>query len=288
MATTADYLTQLQTDKQTLVDNLVAKGVEATSDETFTTLCPKVANIPSGSNIEINDARYLFQSNYRESSAQEIIDNILKNVINTASMFNQFSSKSTYPINLSNFDTSKSTDFSYMFNNANGTYITGIENLDTSSNKTFYGTFYNFRGRNLNLSNYNTSNVNYMNSCFDGYKGTELIIDGWNTSNVTNIGNMLRKMPNVRKLNLSSFDTSKITDTQYLFYNDTSLDTLIIDRQDVFKLTQSADNIFYGTPILAGAGYVYVADNMVDTYKSATNWSGIADQIRPISEYVEV
>lgn len=45
MATTTDYLTQLQTDKQTLVTNLVAKGVEADNSETFTTLVPKVADI---------------------------------------------------------------------------------------------------------------------------------------------------------------------------------------------------------------------------------------------------
>lgn len=53
MATTAEYLTQLQTDKTTLVTNLVAKGVDATNDETFTTLVPKVANIQGG--VDIND-----------------------------------------------------------------------------------------------------------------------------------------------------------------------------------------------------------------------------------------
>lgn len=53
MATTTDYLTQLQTDKSTLVTNLVAKGVDATNDETFTSLVPKVANIQGG--VDIND-----------------------------------------------------------------------------------------------------------------------------------------------------------------------------------------------------------------------------------------
>lgn len=53
MATTTDYLTQLQKDKTTLVTNLVAKGVDATNDETFTTLVPKVANIQGG--VDIND-----------------------------------------------------------------------------------------------------------------------------------------------------------------------------------------------------------------------------------------
>ena len=48
MATVTDYLTQLQTDKQTLVDNLLAKGIDATSDETFTSLVPKIENIKDG------------------------------------------------------------------------------------------------------------------------------------------------------------------------------------------------------------------------------------------------
>ena len=58
MATTAEYLTQLQTDKTTLVTNLVAKGVDATNDETFTTLVPKVANIQGGSTEPIFTGHY--------------------------------------------------------------------------------------------------------------------------------------------------------------------------------------------------------------------------------------
>ena len=48
MATTEQYLTQLQADKQALVNNLVEKGVEATNEETFTSLVPKVLDIQSG------------------------------------------------------------------------------------------------------------------------------------------------------------------------------------------------------------------------------------------------
>ena len=47
--TTADYLTQLQNDREDLVDNLEAKGITGLSgDETFTELVPQVLNIPSG------------------------------------------------------------------------------------------------------------------------------------------------------------------------------------------------------------------------------------------------
>lgn len=34
-------------------------------------------------------------------------------------------------------------------------------------------------------------------------------------------------------------------------------------------------------------GYIYVPDELVEQYKVATNWSTYADQIKPLSEYVE-
>lgn len=49
MSTTADLLNKLVTQKNTLADNLVGKGVEATHDETLETLVPKVLDIQSGS-----------------------------------------------------------------------------------------------------------------------------------------------------------------------------------------------------------------------------------------------
>lgn len=48
MATTADYLNKLVTQKNALADNLVVKGVTASHDETLETLVPKVLNISGG------------------------------------------------------------------------------------------------------------------------------------------------------------------------------------------------------------------------------------------------
>ena len=48
MATTAEYLNKLVTQKNTLADNLVTKGVSATHDETLETLVPKVLDISGG------------------------------------------------------------------------------------------------------------------------------------------------------------------------------------------------------------------------------------------------
>lgn len=44
---------------------------------------------------------------------------------------------------------------------------------------------------------------------------------------------------------------------------------------------------FLSTPIANGDGYIYVVDSLVDSYKSATNWSTYANKIKPISELEE-
>jgi hypothetical protein len=43
-------------------------------------------------------------------------------------------------------------------------------------------------------------------------------------------------------------------------------------------------NGFNNTKISSGTGYIYVPDTLVDNFKSATNWSTYANQIKPISE----
>ena len=41
-------------------------------------------------------------------------------------------------------------------------------------------------------------------------------------------------------------------------------------------------------PIARGTGYIYVPKALVDSYKSATNWSTYANQIRAIEDYPEI
>lgn len=53
---------------------------------------------------------------------------------------------------------------------------------------------------------------------------------------------------------------------------------------NVTKVPNICSGEFRDSPIRLGTGYVYVPDNLVDSFKAATNWSTIADQIKPISE----
>lgn len=78
------------------------------------------------------------------------------------------------------------------------------------------------------------------------------------------------------------FDSLSKTIGNYVFYNCSSLVKLILPSSDICQLLNV--NSFAGTPIANGTGYVYVSDNLMDSYKTATNWATFADQIKPISE----
>lgn len=67
-------------------------------------------------------------------------------------------------------------------------------------------------------------------------------------------------------------------------YGCTSLETLILRKTDAICTLANTTNALTNTPIANGTGYVYVPDDLVDTYKSATNWSTYASQIKPLSE----
>lgn len=61
-----------------------------------------------------------------------------------------------------------------------------------------------------------------------------------------------------------------------------SLHTLVLRNSTVCTLENA--NAFIDTKIAAGTGYIYVPDNLIDSYKIATNWVTFANQIKPISE----
>ena len=86
---------------------------------------------------------------------------------------------------------------------------------------------------------------------------------------------------------LTKADFSNLQNIRYsTFYINTKLVTLIIRTQAVANLENTS--AFKDTPIAAGTGYVYVPSALVDSYKSATNWSTYANQIRAIEDYPDI
>ena len=44
-------------------------------------------------------------------------------------------------------------------------------------------------------------------------------------------------------------------------------------------------NVFQGTKIESGTGYIYVPRNLIEQYKTATNWTTFASQFRALEDY---
>lgn len=72
----------------------------------------------------------------------------------------------------------------------------------------------------------------------------------------------------------------------YCFYDCSVLKTLILRSNTMCTL--ATKEALSNTPIKSGTGYIYVPRAMVDSYKSATNWSTYAAQIRAIEDYPEI
>jgi hypothetical protein len=69
----------------------------------------------------------------------------------------------------------------------------------------------------------------------------------------------------------------------YVFYSCSKFKKLVLPNITNVPTLSNA-NAFEATPIKSGTGYIYVPDNLVDTFKTATNWSTFANQIKGLSE----
>ena len=106
---------------------------------------------------------------------------------------------------------------------------------------------------------------------------------GWNTSATTVMREFFSECTSLKYANLSGWTTESMADNYYLFGSCSSLIAVVIDSPTLFRLTSS--HTFDNSSITnGGTGFVYVPDNLVDEYKSATNWTTVADQIKPLSE----
>ena len=121
----------------------------------------------------------------------------------------------------------------------------------------------------------NNNKIENINICFIEYTSLTTIdlpectsIGGYAFSNCTN---------------LTTINLPKCTFINYnAFYNCTGLATIILSNNQMVTLEYI--NTFNNSSIANGTGYIYVPDNLVNSYKTITNWPIYADQIKPLSE----
>ena len=69
-------------------------------------------------------------------------------------------------------------------------------------------------------------------------------------------------------------------------FHDTFLQALIIRNNEMVPDLFETD-AFLTTPIFDGYGYIYVPRDLIESYKTATNWSYFADQFRILEDYTD-
>ena len=89
-----------------------------------------------------------------------------------------------------------------------------------------------------------------MYGMFDGMHNlANLNLSNFDTSKVTNMGSMFLNIKSLTSLNLSNFDTSKVTNMKFMFAGMSSLITLDLSNFNTSKVTDISA-MFAGTPSL--------------------------------------
>lgn len=97
---------------------------------------------------------------------------------------------------------------------------------------------------------------------------------------------LVTELPNnaFRSSAIRTADFSAVTNINRTAFTDCQhLETLIIRTPSVCVISDISVAL-RGSKIALGTGYIYVPDNLVDSYKTATNWVVLANQIKPVSE----
>ena len=247
----ATYLTALDRDRDALAANLTTKGVPASSSETFTTLVPKVLNIPSGGGgIEWNSSVYLDNSVYLERGLKEITIKDIK-IININS----------------------TQGYQHAFD-----MMTNLEKI-TCENVVFPDLCQDFFSHSIltkikeitlkNCSFASSSTTNYMLSGLSTL--TKLTLNGFNMTNVTKPDNMFINTPAQitgtntitagsslirtssmfggctgleKDVDLSGMVCPNVTNISYMFYGCTSIET--IDLSNITGTVTNIDSAFNG------------------------------------------
>ncbi len=195
------------------------------------------------------------------------------NVVNMSQMFRHASGIRN--LNISSFNTSKVVNMSNMFE---GTSLSEMDlsHFDTSNVTDMNQMFRYTDFITLDLSGFNTIKVKSMYSMFNGaYYLENLNISSFDTSNVTNMSRMFYNIK-IRNIDLSHFDTINVTNMSYMFYNMpiVSLDLSGFDTSNVTNMSYmfSGNNNLYSLDLSSfDTSKVTSTDNMFYNTYTLTN-----------------
>lgn len=173
-------------------------------------------------------------------------------------------------LDVASFDTSKVRGMGNMFFGDEKLTTLDLSNFDTQNltnmDKMFYG-MSNLTS--LNIGSFDTSKVTNMDSLFYGMVNIENInVSNFDTRNVTNMNHMFSSMHKLKQLQLpATFDTSNVTDMGYMFYNSKSLTSLDVSMFNTEKVTNMREMFGYLESVTSiKFGSSFNTKNVTDMY----------------------
>ena len=182
------------------------------------------------------------------------------------------------------YDNQRSSRTGTTYDLNTGTNITGWESDGTNASvtkvvfdpsfasarpTTTWSWFYGMRNLQsiTGMSYLNTSEVTNMNFMFLGCSElTSLDVSHFNTSKVTSMIQMF-SITSLTNLDLSSFNTSKVTNMQSMFEGSTNLRTIYVGNGWSTAAVTSSTNMFYNcTRLVGGQGTTYDANHIDKAY----------------------
>ena len=243
--------------------------------------CSKLTSIEFGSGFNtsnVTDMRGMFQGCSKLTNLNLSSFNT-SNVNSMASMFKWCSGLTS--LDLSSFNTSNVTDMHELFRGCNKLTSLNVSSFNTSNVQRMDAMFYGCSGlTSLDVSNFNTSNVVLMTRTVDtvldyytGYCGgqevqiarnnelfrfgmfaqcsslTSLDLSSFNTSKVTDMRGLFDGCKNLTSLNVSSFNTSNVKYMDAMFRGCSSLTSLDLSNFNTSHVVSMGDvhRFFYNS-----------------------------------------
>ncbi len=233
--------------------------------------------VPTDLPATVTNLSYLFQA---KSTWADPLNNLSSwDVSNVTNFSYAFSGAGTFNTDISGWDTSSATNMAFMFYTISSTFNQDLTGWDVSNVTNFQSMFDRARNANPDVSTWNTGSATNMSSMFIAANKFNQNIGPWNTVNVTNMSNMFSEAT-IFNQNLNGWNVSNVTNMEGIFrfanaFNQ-PLDTWDVSNVtnfgNMFGSARAFNQDISGWDVSSGTQMYSMFSGAIAFNQSLTNW----------------
>lgn len=237
-----DALSKVLTDAG--IDPSQVTGINIAQATTASDIDYMIGNLPNLKNVTgIKNLNYSGSSKgmFAQDKALTTVDFTGFDTSKITNMNEMFSFAGFEKLDLSSFDTSNTRYMWAMFDGSTQLSDLNVKNFNTANVIDMGYMFYNIPAKTIDVSSFDTGNVLSMGGMFDATSGLETLdLSNFNTKKVTTMEYMFINS-NVSKVDFSSFDTSAVTNMHAMFQNAKNIEDLNLSKFTISDATTTND-----------------------------------------------